>query len=100
MKVTFNQSGGFAGLVKGCELDTATLAPDAARELERLIRGSGLSSSVKRLSDTARDLHQYEITIEDSDGKVELLFDDSTVPQSASPLLGFLKKHTRPKPLV
>jgi hypothetical protein len=37
MKVRFVQSGGFVGAVRACELDTAALAPDAAREVERLV---------------------------------------------------------------
>ncbi len=99
MKVTFLQSGGFAGAVRGWEIDTAALAPEAARELEHLVRGSGLPASGEFLSDKGRDLQQYEITIEDGSRKRELVFDDSTVPQSARPLLGFLKKHARPKAL-
>jgi hypothetical protein len=99
MKVTFLQSGGFAGTVKGCEFDTAALTPEAARELERLLRGSGLPTSGEFLSATGRDLHQYELAIEDGKRKTEVVFDDSTVPPSAKPLLGFLKKHARPKGL-
>jgi hypothetical protein len=99
MKVKFLQSGGFAGTIKGCEFDTAALASDVVRELEHLLRGSGLSASGKFLSDTGRDLQQYEIAIEDGNRKTEFVFDDSTVPQSAKPLLGFLKKHARPKTL-
>jgi hypothetical protein len=99
MKVKFVQSGGFAGIVKGCELNTRALAPQAAGELEHLTRGSGLSASGTFLSKTGRDLQQYEIIIEDDNRKAEVVLDDATIPQSAKPLLGFWKKHARPKPL-
>ncbi len=99
MKVQFLQSGGFVGAVKGCELDTATLAPDVAQELERLIRGSGISGSGEFLSDAGRDLQQYDIAIEEGNRKDSVVFDDATIPQSARPLLGFLKRHARPKAL-
>ena len=99
MKVYFVQSGGLVGVVKGRDIDTAALAPDAARELEHLVRGSGISGAGVFLSDTGRDLQQYEITIEDGDRKTAVVFDDSTIPQSAKPLLGFLKKQARPKAL-
>jgi hypothetical protein len=97
MKVQFVQSGGFVGAIKGCEFDTAALAPDMAQEIERLIRGSGISASGEFLSDTGRDLQQYEIAIEHGSGKVSVVFDDSSLPPSARPLLSFLKKHARPK---
>jgi emfourin len=99
MKVQFVQSGGVVGAVKGCELDTAALAPERAQELERLVRESGLSGSHESLSDTGRDLLQYEITLEDENRKSKVVVDDSTIPQSAKPLLGFLKKCAEPKSL-
>ncbi len=35
MKVTFQQSGGFAGLIRGCILDTDSLPPGDAEALDR-----------------------------------------------------------------
>jgi hypothetical protein len=99
MKVKFVQSGGFAGTVKGCQLDTAALAPDAAQELQRLIQASGICASGTLLSEKGRDLQHYEMIIDDGIRKTELVFDDSTVPQAAKALLGFLKKHARPTTL-
>jgi hypothetical protein len=97
MKVQFVQSGGLVGAVKGCEFDTAALAPDMIRELERLVQGSGISESGQFLSAAERDLQQYEIAIEQGGRKVSVVFDDSSIPPSARPLLGFLKKHARPQ---
>src|SRR5262245_33802888 len=97
MKVHFVQSGGVLGLVKGCELDTTSLAPDQARELEQLVRTSGIAASGRAFSDAARDLQQYEITIEDGGSKVSVAVDDQTIPQSAKPLLGYLKRAARPQ---
>jgi hypothetical protein len=97
MKVGFVQSGGFVGAIKGCEFDTAALTPDMVQEIELLVRGSGISESGEFLSGTARDLQQYEIVIEHGGRKISVVFDDSSIPASARPLLGFLKKHARPK---
>ena len=99
MKVHFVQSGGIVGNIKGYDADTAELAPDAAKALERLVRESGISRSGEFLSKSARDLQQYEITIEDGNQKISVVFDDLSIPQSAKPLIGFLKKQARPKPL-
>ncbi len=97
MKVRFTQSGGFAGLVKGCEIDTATLSPENAKELEQLVKAAGISSSGELLSRSGRDLQQYEIIIEDGTKKASVLFDDQSVPQSVKPLIGYLKKCAKPK---
>ncbi len=99
MKVRFEQSGGFVGAVKGCELDSSNLAPSHARELEQLVQGSGLCKSGQFLSTAGRDYQQYDITIEDGDHKVSVTFDDATCPVPAKPLVGLLKKHARPKAL-
>ena len=97
MKVSFVQSGGFLGLLKGCELDTAGLTPDVAEELERFAKSSGILTSGTFFSETGRDLHQYEITIEDGNSSVSVVFDDETLPASARSLVGYLQKHSHPK---
>lgn len=99
MRVRFVQSGGLLGIVKGCELDTAKLAPDVAQVLQQHVEESGLTSSAEVLSDSGRDLQQYEITIEDGKRKVSVVFDNTTVPPAAKPLVGYLKKCARPQPL-
>lgn len=99
MKVRFVQAGGYAGLIKGWEVDSATLSSDEAGELERLVRDSGISESGETLSAAGRDLQQYELSIEDRTLKVSVTLDDSSVPQSAKPLIAYLKKRSRPMPL-
>lgn len=99
MRVRLVQSGGFAGIVKSCEVDTSILSPDQAEELERLVRASGISGSGAYLSATARDLSQYEITIEDGRDRLSVVFDDASVPEAARAMLAFLKARARPQPL-
>lgn len=99
MKLKFHQSGGYAGLLRGCEIDTSTLAPEAAREIHQLVEASAISSSVEKLSDSSRDLHQYEITIEDGAAKSSVLYDDESLPPAAKPLVGYLKKCSKPEAL-
>jgi hypothetical protein len=45
MKVRFDQSGGFAGLLKSCELDTAHLPLEQGKELLKLIGASAIKAS-------------------------------------------------------
>ena len=96
MFVRLVQSGGVAGLVKECSLDTARLAPDEARTVEDLVRNSGLSACGTHFSPTGRDLQQYDLTIEDGASRVEATYDDGTLPVSARPLVAHLKRLARP----
>lgn len=96
MKIRLVQSGGLLGIVKVSEIDSESLGAEAAEELERLVRGSGISTSGERLTEAARDLYHYEITIEDGDRTLTVVFDDASLPQTARPMLGYLKQHARP----
>ena len=94
MKVRFDQSGGFAGLMRSCEIDTTDMSPDEANKFADLV--SSIPESGVFLSDSSRDLHQYEITIVDGESKTSVVFDDQSVPQSVKPLIGYLKKCSKP----
>ena len=98
MRLRFDQSGGYAGLLKGCEIDTTALPSEKAKELEELVEASEISSG-EFLSKSSRDLHQYEITIEEGGSKTSVIFDDESIPQSAKPLISYLKKCATPKAL-
>jgi len=97
MWITFVQSGGFAGTIKGCQIDAADLAPDERHELESLLAGSGLTESFERFSETGRDLRQYEIVIERDAAVQRICCDDRSVPESARPLMAFLSARARPQ---
>ncbi|KAA8716014.1 protealysin inhibitor emfourin [Pseudomonas cannabina] len=96
MKVCLVQSGGFAGAVKRCDIDTETLDQPEAEQLRRLVTDSGLDRSSSAFNDAARDLNQYEITIEDKSKAICLTLDEHNVPASARQLLGYLKQRVKP----
>ena len=98
MKVRLVQSGGLLGIVRTCELDTSALGREAATELERLVRGSGISASGEHLSGDARDLHVYEITVEDGGRTWTVVFDDASVPPAVKPVIAYLRERARPTP--
>ncbi len=96
MKVHFAQSGGFAGLIRQCTLDTATMTPDEGRRIEQLVQQSGLPTAAEELSRDDRDLEQYEIKIDDGRRSISVVYDSSTLPQAVKQLVGYLKKCARP----
>jgi hypothetical protein len=97
VRVTFVQSGGLVGVLRRCELDSSRLPPDEARELESLVKLSGLSESGAKLAAPSRDLHLYEIQVESDAGNISVKFDDSTLPERARPLLSFLRRNAKPQ---
>ena len=93
MRISFTQSGGFAGLLKCCRIDTAALGPDERARVESLVVASGWTESWERFSE-GRDRFQYEIGIE-RDTTVHVVCDDSCVPPEARPLVAYLKEHAQ-----
>lgn len=100
MKLTFSQSGGFAGLLRSAELDTAVLPESERRRVEQLVERSRMKFAGSRARKAAegRDLLEYEIAVHDTDGVYTWTFDDATVPPEAAELLGYLKRLARGGP--
>ena len=107
-KIRFRQTGGLAGLVRGCELTPKDLDSKEGARLERLLRQSGLAESrpAHRASpaqaadrDSGRDLIKYEIEIESASGTTRFELDDLNLSENVELLVAFLQKHARPMPL-
>jgi hypothetical protein len=95
MKVNFRQSGGFAGLVLGCDLDTQTMAAAEAGELLRLVRQAGLEKVGTKTSTKGADLTRYEIVVTDNGRSIKAVVDDMTIPDNVRPLMEFLSRRSR-----
>ena len=98
MRVQFRQSGGFAPIFRGCDLDTETLPADEAHRLEHLIEESGILNLESARVPGARDVRLYEIALERGAGAYEIRFDHLSVPAKARPLLEFLQARSRDLP--
>lgn len=98
MKVNFSQSGGYAGLRRGCELNTDSLSPDEAAQLQSLVEQSGILEAESKHAPHARDLFYYNITVETSQGQHTVSFDDLSLPQNAQPLVKYLQSCAKPLP--
>lgn len=96
MLITFIQSGGFAGLVKGCRIDSAQLEQAERAVVEKLVETAAWTASWQRFS-AGRDRLQYDILIEREASTVHVECDDASVPESAKPLVAYLKGRARPQ---
>lgn len=97
MRITFVQSGGFVGAIKGCRIDTAALDPGERAQIESLVTASGITASFTRLSEGARDVRQYRIAIERDAAVLRMTCDDRCMPEAARPLVGFLATKAVPQ---
>ena len=95
MKVRFRQSGGFSGLLRGCDLDTELMDRREGKELEALI-AAGASGEQSSVRESLRDGIRYEITVDGEGGGRRLLYEDPVIPGPAVPLLSFLRERSGP----
>src|SRR5438067_716035 len=79
MKLTFREIGGYAGLIRGAELDTESLPAPAAKALESLITPDRPHRPHGSRSSSARDFISYEISVETKEGTQGILLDDTAV---------------------
>ena len=97
VKVSYRHSGGFTGLVTGCDLDTGKMAPPEAKKLAALLEDCA-GSAPSGPAPEARDAAVHEITVEGDDGaRRTLLFDDLNLPPAAAPLLEYLRSRAAPR---
>lgn len=93
MKITFRRSGGVALGTKISEAkeDTDLLPPDEAASVKSVVEQSGILEAEGGRAPRARDAFSLEIIIETDDGKVyHKVFDQTTLPESADPLIEYL----------
>jgi Emfourin len=91
-KIRFRQSGGFAGLVRGCDVEFNGLDVADRAALERHAR----SGATPGAPSEARDQIVYEIDIETDDGVRRLEFNEASVPKDLAPLVKALAERSKP----
>jgi hypothetical protein len=94
VKITFSQSGGFAPIFEGCELDPATLPQEDATELRFLVERSGVMDMASQHVAAARDVRQYQLVVQTDQRTHRVGFDQLSVPASVRPLLEFLQRRS------
>lgn len=93
-KIHFRQSGGFAGLVRGCEVAPEDVGAADRRALEGHAQGGG--AALPAGASGTRDHVVYEVELETDAGKTRLAFDETSVPEDLAPLVDRLVKRSRP----
>ena len=75
------------------ELDTAELPDSDAREIEELVRSADMPALEKAspMRGGGADRFQYDLVIEDDDGRRELTMSEDKIPTELRPLIDRLR---------
>ena len=86
MRIRVERSGGFAGLVRTAEVDTATLPEAHAREIEDRVRAIDFEGGARRSAEAeARpDAFQYDVTIDDGAKRQRVTLREPALPAGFS----------------
>ncbi|MBA3921102.1 MAG: hypothetical protein H0X31_05070 [Nostocaceae cyanobacterium] len=92
MKIGFERSGGFAGMVTSKEIDTTTLPNSESNQLRQLVETADFFRLPAKI--TARtpqpDRFEYQLTVEDNGKKHTVTVGEQAVPGKLKPLLDWL----------
>ena len=98
LKIRYVQSGGYAGLIRGCTIDAAALAPAASMVMKRLVKAASIAKLKAARTQGVADLILHDFAIETDAGSLHLSFDDLTLPTALKPLVAFLTRRSKPLP--
>ncbi len=95
MKIKFQQSGGFAGLVKSVEVDRNALSDEEFGALKSLVEQAKFFDLPEPGSQTMPDMEQYSISVEAEGRTREMHLSRSTVPKELKPLIKHMAKKAK-----
>ncbi len=99
MKISFVRTGGFAGLRLATTVDSATLPPEEAAQLQALVDSAKfftLPAHVKGKT-TGADRFQYTVTVETPDQQHTVMVEESGASPELLQLLGWLTTAAKSK---
>lgn len=97
MKMTFERTGGFAGLTITKVVDTATLPTNAANQLRQLIDAADFFHLPATISPTTpqADRFRYQLTAEENGKQHTVEVSEQAVPGTLRPLIDWLMAAAR-----
>ncbi|WP_017651971.1 protealysin inhibitor emfourin [Fortiea contorta] len=94
MRISFQRTGGFAGITKTTTLDTATLPPNEAEVLPRLVEAADLFKLPAQITSAQpqSDRFQYKLTVEDQGKQHTVTVSEAAMPGTLRPLIEWLNQ--------
>ncbi|MCC5627353.1 hypothetical protein LC613_03910 [Nostoc sphaeroides CHAB 2801] len=93
MRVSFERTGGFAGISKKTTVDTDTLPPNEASTLARLVEVADLFRLPEHITSPNQesDRFQYKLTVEDKSKQHTVTVSEAALPGTLRPLIEWLQ---------
>jgi hypothetical protein len=97
MKISYQRSGGFAGMLISFDVATETLLMEEAEEIQELVVSSDFFAlpAVIPSSTPGADQFQYKLTVEIEEQQHTVEVGDAAIPESLQPLLNKLRVLSR-----
>lgn len=96
MQITFERSGGFAGMITTTTVDTATLPPAQANQIRLLVEAANFFQLPTAIApDNQPDRFQYQLTIQEGNQQHSVTVGESTMPGTLRPLVDCLMETAR-----
>jgi hypothetical protein len=97
LRVSFERSGGFAGITMRTTVDEKDLAPDQAQKLHQLVEEADFFNLSKKIMPRSPrpDRFQYELSLEESGRQHTVTMSEETLPEKLKPLINWLMEKAR-----
>ncbi|MEH2398166.1 protealysin inhibitor emfourin [Nostoc sp.] len=93
MRISFERTGGFAGITKKTTVDTDTLPPNEAATLSCLVEAADLFRLPEQITspNPQSDRFQYKLIVEDNGKHHTVTVSESALPGTLRPLIEWLQ---------
>jgi hypothetical protein len=93
MRISFERTGGFAGISKKTTVDTDTLPGNEAATLPRLVEVADFFRLPEQIisSNPGSDRFQYKLTVEDNGKQHTVTVSEAALPGTLRPLIEWLQ---------
>lgn len=92
MRISFERSGGFAGMTRTTNIDTANLAPNEANQVSQLVNQASFFELPQLITcaTSQSDRFEYTLTVEDNGKQHAVTVNESAIPSNLKPLIDWL----------
>jgi hypothetical protein len=99
MQISFERSGGIAGILMHTDLDTKDLTPAEAARVTKLVEQAKFFELPRSTPPgPGADRFQYKITVKQGDQRKTVTVSDGAMPAALKPLVTMLTERARGRP--